>query len=453
MLAVRYYPLFLGRRVRNEVRSGAARRLFSPKGKQMASVYRRTYKRPIPANAEIVTRKGQKVARWKDTRGRTKSAPLSDDGESIVLERRCWYITYEGANGRRVTIKGYTDREASEALGREKEKLAARVRQGCVQVDLNRLEMDTADAVQAWVDDLTRCGRSKSYVYNVKLLMKRMSEACRWPTLGSIRSETLISWLADLQTGRASLPCQKKRGENGQRTLSARSLNQYLETARTFVKWCRAQRPLPWIQDDPLAGITKADESVKRREKRALTLDELSRLKAISKRRWVIYLTAALTGLRRSELKRLQWGDIRLDAEHPHNQLRAAATKARRADVIPINPELLEALREIRPPNARDDQPVFTSIPKYETYRKDVEVRAKIPWRDGQGRLASFHCLRKTFGTYLALADVPLRVAMDMMRVTDAKLLTGIYTDAKLFNTSAAAALLPRLGQDNGTPS
>jgi hypothetical protein len=86
----------------------------------MASVYRRTYKRPIPANAEIVTRKGQKVARWKDTRGRTKSAPLSDDGESIVLERRCWYIAYEGANGRRITIKGYTDREASETLGREK---------------------------------------------------------------------------------------------------------------------------------------------------------------------------------------------------------------------------------------------------------------------------------------------------------------------------------------------
>jgi hypothetical protein len=88
---------------------------------------------------------------------------------------------------------------------------------------------------------------------------------------------------------------------------------------------------------------------------------------------------------------------------------------------------------------------VFATIPKYETYRKDVEVRAKIPWRDGQGRLASFHCLRKTFGTYLALADVPLRVAMDMLRVTDAKLLTGIYTDAKLFNTSEAAARLPRL--------
>lgn len=413
----------------------------------MASIFRQTYKRPVPEGAEIVARKGERLARWKDKRGRTKTAPLSEDGSQIVLQYRCWYIAYEGVNGRRITVKGFTDRTATEQLARDKVKLAERIRSGAVQVDMNRLSMATSEAALAWIADLERRGKSRSYIYNMKLLLTRMSEACRWPTLGSIRSDSLIAWLADLQAGRAQLPCQegrRKRG-GGERTLSARSLNQYLETAQTFIKWCRAQRPLPWIQEDPLAGIEKADESLKRREKRALTLDELQALKDVSGKRWVVYLTAALTGLRRSELKRLQWGDVRLDTDRPHIQLRASATKARRADVVPINPELLEALRAIRPTGARADQPVFASIPKYGTYRKDVEVRAKIPWRDAQGRLASFHCLRKTFGTYLALADVPLRVAMDMMRVTDAKLLTGIYTDAKLFNTSAAAARLPRL--------
>jgi integrase len=144
-------------------------------------------------------------------------------------------------------------------------------------------------------------------------------------------------------------------------------------------------------------------------------------------------------------LKALLWGDVHLDAEPPHIQLRAIATKARRADTVPINSELLEALAAHRPANAGNDQPVFQSIPNHRTYRLDVESRAKIPWRDEQGRMASFHALRKTFGTYLALADVPLRTAMEMMRVTNAQLLTGIYNDAKLFNTSAAAARLPRL--------
>jgi hypothetical protein len=38
---------------------------------------------------------------------------------------------------------------------------------------------------------------------------------------------------------------------------------------------------------------------------------------------------------------------------------------------------------------------------------------------------------------------VPIRVAMDMIRVTGAKLPTGVYTDAKLFDTWVATKRLP----------
>jgi integrase len=411
----------------------------------MASVFKPTYKRPVPDGADLVTRKGQRFARWKDKKGRTKSAPLSEDGKDIVLEYRCYYVAYEGADGRRITVKGFPDREATEQLARDKEKLAARIKVGLVNVDLDRATMPVGEALEAWVADLRRRGKSRGYVYNMELLVRRMADACRWVTIGGIRSDSLMTWLANLKEGWAALPWQKRRAPaKGVLGLSARTLNQYLETARAFVNWCCAQSP-PWLPGNPLAKVAKADETTKRREKRALTLDELARLKAVSGRRWVVYLTAALTGLRRSELARLRWGDVHLDAEHPCIHLRAEATKAKRADVIPINPELLEALLAHRPADATDDQPVFPTVPKYATYRKDVEKRAKIAWRDERGRLASFHALRKTFATYLALADVPLRVAMDMMRVTEARLLHGVYTDAKLFNTSAAAARLPKL--------
>jgi hypothetical protein len=68
----------------------------------MASIYRPTYKRPIPTGAEVVTRKGKRFAKWKDKRGRTQTAPLSKDGRQIVLERSCYYIAYIGAEGRRI---------------------------------------------------------------------------------------------------------------------------------------------------------------------------------------------------------------------------------------------------------------------------------------------------------------------------------------------------------------
>lgn len=405
----------------------------------MASIFRRTYRRPIPEGATFQTRKGQRMAVWTDGRGRTRRAPLSEDGKSVVFEHRCWYVAYTGADGRRVTVKGYTDKAATEELARSKVKLAERIKCGLVTVDLDKASLPFAEGLEAWTDDLRRRGKSAGYVYNVKLLTNKVALGCDWHTLGSIRSDALTTWLAD--------PCRAH--------LSQRTLNQYLETARAFVNWCCAQEP-PWLPGNPLERIAAADETVKTREKRALTLDELDRLRRVSGPRWPIYLTAALTGLRRLELKRLQWGDVRLEGDRPHIQLRAAATKARRADVVAVNPELLEVLRELRPADAAADLRVFKAIPKYATYRKDVEVRARIPWRDDRNRLASFHCLRKTFCTYLALADVPLRVAMDMMRVTDARLLTDTYTDARLFNTSAAAERLPRLvcseeGEENRT--
>jgi integrase len=394
----------------------------------MASVYRRTDKRPVPTGAEILTRKGKRFARYTDKRGRTRTYPIDpDDPARMLVERRCWYIAYEDSNGKRCDVKGYTDKEASEKMGRDLEKAAERRRSGLEDAhDPTMPSRLFDDALDAWLDDLRRRGKSKDYVYNMGLLVRRLAVGCGWKTLGSVRSDSLNAWLAT------------------QTHLAARSSNQYAESARAFLNWCCGHKP-PWLPGNPLDAFEPADETVKRREKRALTLDELDRLKRVSGRRWPVYLMAALTGLRRSELKRLQWGDVHLDAEPSHIQLRAAATKAKRADTVAINPELLDELRRLRPAHAAGDQRVFKSIPKYATYRKDVEVRAKIPWRDDQNRLASFHALRKTFATYLALADVPLRVAMDMMRVTDAKLLNGVYTDAKLFNTSAAAARLPRL--------
>src|SRR5215831_21106845 len=114
---------------------------------------------------------------------------------------------------------------------------------------MDHLGMETSIAVTAWTDDLARCGRSAGYIYNMRLYMTRMAEACHWATLGSIRSDSLVKWLADLQAGRAVLPSRGKA--HHEKTLSAATLNQYLETARCFIRWCRAQRPLPWMPSDP----------------------------------------------------------------------------------------------------------------------------------------------------------------------------------------------------------
>jgi integrase len=405
----------------------------------MASVFRQTYKRPIPPGAERVTRRGQRVARWKDKRGRTQTAPLSEDGTQIVLEYSCWYIAYVDGTGQRVIAKGFTDREATEQKARDVEKQAARSASGIVVVDPDKTRALVSEALGAYLQDLERLGRDDVYRYNIRKMMEKLAKECSWPTLASIRPDAMRRWLAEM----AKDSKETKDGKPVRQARAPRTLNEYLSTAQTFLEWCIGQN---YLEGNPLSRIERADESDKRRMRRALHPEEMQRFLHEAGVRRDIYLTAALSGLRRKELRLLQWGDVILDGDFPHIQLRAKATKARRADVLPLNPELRELLTSIRPADATASTPVFATIPTRRTYKRDLK-RAGIPYKDEQGRQADFHALRMAFGTYLQRAGVPIRTAMQLMRHSDIRLTANIYTDATLLDTAGAVGKLPRLGK------
>jgi integrase len=63
----------------------------------------------------------------------------------------------------------------------------------------------------------------------------------------------------------------------------------------------------------------------------------------------LVYLLAVWTGLRRSEIRRLTWCDVQIDALPGKILLRAGTTRSRRADALPIHPQLAEDLRAWRP--------------------------------------------------------------------------------------------------------
>lgn len=52
----------------------------------MARIFRQTYTKPLPAEAEVFTRKGKRYARFKDGRGKTVTAPVSLDGAKVIRE-------------------------------------------------------------------------------------------------------------------------------------------------------------------------------------------------------------------------------------------------------------------------------------------------------------------------------------------------------------------------------
>ena len=153
------------------------------------------------------------------------------------------------------------------------------------------------------------------------------------------------------------------------------------------------------------------------------------------------YRFALCTGLRRSELRELERGDLRLDESTPYVQLPAEATKARRADAIPLRGDLAEKLRSIRG-EAGDGDRVFARVPLMKEHRRWLAA-AGIPYLDHQPRRADVHALRHTYGTMLSKVGISPREAMELMRHTDLRPTMKVYTNPRVFDLSKAVEKLP----------
>jgi len=76
---------------------------------------------------------------------------------------------------------------------------------------------------------------------------------------------------------------------------------------------------------------------------------------------------------------------------------------------------------------------------------------AEIPVYDESGRVVDFHALRTTFGTNLARGGVALQLAQRLMRHSDPKLTSSVYTVLSRDDERAAIAVLPEVGPQNAT--
>lgn len=279
------------------------------------------------------------------------------------------------------------------------------------------------DAVGEYVGELETGGRDAMYTYNVRRCLTIVGTAAGWKRLADVNRESLLAYLA---TRRAD-------------GTAPRTLKNIARTLIGFAAWCVQGRRL---DANPFAGLKVDDAaSEKRRRRRALTPAEVARLLAASGSRELLYRVALGTGLRRGELARLEWRDVRTDAERPHLALRAEATKSRREDSVPLHADLAARLAAAKGDAAPTDR-VFATVPKHTTWTRDL-ARAGIDYRDDEGRIVGFHSLRVSFVSELQRAGVAPRTIMQLARHTDFRLTAGTYTDPVFLDTHGAASKLP----------
>ena len=397
-------------------------------------------------------------------------------GKRISCKTKVWWCKYRDANGVEhresvcVRDKGAAQARLNIIVRRVENEKAGIIDAGEAERSVV-LRAAIGEQVDAYAGYLKNCEVSDRHFKESLARLKRMLSDCHINRLLDIQPDRIRNWL-DLQT---------------QQDSSARTRNTYLASLRAFVHWCIKEGKMP---GDPLATLNKANEALDvRRERRALLPEQLGILLEVAQNRplheirtirtgknrgkpmakvgesarkhaleigWeraLVYQTAAQTGLRRNELRQLQWGDLHIDdTEHPHIVLRVGANKAKRADVLPLRADLVEKLKHLRPEEVRHDDKVFSTIPSMNTLRRDLEA-AGIPYEDEYGRVADFHALRHTFGTMLSTSGVSPRVAQSLMRHSDIKLTMNTYTDPKLLNLKGAVDMMPELAPPKETNS
>ena len=350
----------------------------------MATVFRKTYTKRLPEGAELFTRKGQRFARWKDAKGKTRTEKVTvpEKGRHagkprIVMEAGTYTAKYRDGSGVvQEATTGCRDEQAARGVLHQFLARAESVRGGYVTAEQDRIadHQKTAmpEHVAAYIDHLRAKGVTSARIDQTEGRLHRVFDDCGFARLPDLSADGLEGWLAARET----------------EGMSAAARNGYRSACVAFGNWCAGKRGKVIVENqkrlpnNPFDGVHKANERTDpRRQRRALTEAELvklldvarrrplldamtirrgkdkgkpladvrpevrARLETLGRERALIYKTLVLTGLRKGELASLTVGDLELDANRPHAVLQAAAEKNRQGSRIALRADLVADLR------------------------------------------------------------------------------------------------------------
>lgn len=390
----------------------------------MAHVRRPTYTQPIPAHA---TRKGDTV-RWKARGGAVKVGTVCPDNPArCLVEAECYYVFYTDHDGIARKKKGYPDKLATEQLAARLVQEAVRIHAGVLPPEAARPRRSMAELLDLWEKTLAAGGTAK-HARTERLRAERVVKAA---------GAALPSQLTPAGVVRAVAAIRAAEGINGQ------TAAHHVKAVKGFTRWLWRKEKVEPV--DHLAGLERRqDETDPRHERRALTPAEFARLVAAARgsaaavlgltgpERAALYVTAASTGFRSSELASLTVGAV---AEAADATLAAADAKNRRKDTIPLSADVLAELGPLVAGRAAGEKvwPERTGNEWDVWWTKSARVirhdlaAAGIPYADAAGRVYDFHALRGQLATDLMRAGVPQRMAQRIMRHSTPHLTAKYY--------------------------
>jgi integrase len=388
--------------------------------------------------------------------------------DGAKAETAIYYAEFRDHLDRLQVVSGYRDKAATRELERKLRKLAATRASGALPDDeMRRWTENLPDAlrdrlaaiglitaqqvaglrpltelVEEWAKLLRAKDRTEEHVKLVKCRALRVFDGTGAKFWTDINAARVATFLKDLREGKARR--------------SAQTSNFYLNAASQFCRWA-VRTGL--ASANPLASVDGVNVKLdRRRERRALTIDELRRVLVATDgaatrdgmsghERAVLYLLAAETGFRRKELLSLTVDSFEVaDLEHATVEVRAEDAKNRTSEKQPIRAitaQIVARMLEGRERGARAFS-APTWFRSAECLRADLEA-AGIAYRDEAGRFRDFHGMRATFCTNLERGGASLQAAQKLARHSTPDLTSKHYTLLEDGDKRRALGCLPNV--------
>ncbi len=435
----------------------------------MATVYKRTQRKPIPAGAAIIERRGEKWLTWTDGNGK-HSARLAAAGKAVLVDRPGYEIQWFDENGqRRKESVRCGDKATAEQIAAQRELDVLQRQKGIIDPAQERMADQGRRPIVEHVADyeakLRTAGRTGKHVADMIAMLRAVATWAGFATAADISADVVNRFAAGLK----------------ERNFSARRIEAHLTAAKGFTRWLTAQSKLP---ADPLVSVKKpSPKSDRRRERRMLLPRELEWLRSVTlseasewrgipaPERVTLYATAVQTGLRQGELRSLTRGRLFLEGPQPYVTCKAGSTKNRKDARQYVQADLAAELRTLAATKAPGAtvfaMPCETDVARMlrfdlATARREWLKAAEHDPAEHARRLESdflgtvnhegetldFHALRHTCGAWLAMAGASPKAVQAVMRHSTIVLTMDTYGHLFPGEEAATIARLPSMLTD-----
>ncbi|MBN9520821.1 hypothetical protein J0H58_20260 [bacterium] len=393
-------------------------------------------------------------------KGKKKFKRVNRDTPGAVQQHETTEKYYLFDGGKRIRAL-YSDKKASETELNKYEVAKARGEVGMV----DKFAAHAQTTIHSLLDRFEAHARSQpgndKYRNETVRILRAVVDACAPDKLADLTPDRVQEYLAGLR--KAPTKTNSNPGP-----ASPNTKKKHHSALSGFAKWLFENG---YTRENLILRVPVPKGGTQEKDKfRSLTLRELRRLFKVARERWVkealtvrngarkgklektvrpevladarlrgqgralVYRTAALTGLRRSELAKVRLRYLRKpkNLQFPIFDLPAAVTKNKRPARLWVLPRLAKRLLKWAKATGRGRDDLLLDVPGIAVFHRDREA-AEIPLLNEKGK-ASFHSLRSAGNVLLRKAEVPITTRRLFMRHSDLKLTDSTYDDACLLD-------------------